>query len=162
MLAPAIAKTSSFGSLAGSGRVGMVDTRDVAAVAASIAATPAPHAGKTYWLTGPETLSYSDAATMLSKALRRTITFHPLTFEEQKQAMIDAGLPETVAAMNAQALGLFAEKDSDWITDDVPSILWPGGAYLRAVRYRKRRDVLVKLRHCSGDCRIQHRSDSGK
>ena len=41
MLAPAIAKTSSFGSSAGKGRVGMVDARDVAAVAAGIAAVPA-------------------------------------------------------------------------------------------------------------------------
>ena len=37
--------------------------------------------------------------------------------------MINAGVPETVAEMNAQALSLFAEGDSDWITDDVPSIL---------------------------------------
>src|SRR5580704_2216817 len=36
-LAPAIAKTSSFGSGAGSGRIGMVDARDIAAVAAKIA-----------------------------------------------------------------------------------------------------------------------------
>jgi len=43
MLAPAIAKTGSFGSSTGDGRVGMVDTRDVAAVAAQIAATPAAH-----------------------------------------------------------------------------------------------------------------------
>ena len=51
-LAPAIAKTSSFGSSAGKGGIGMIDARDVAAVAASIAASPAPHAGETYWLTG--------------------------------------------------------------------------------------------------------------
>jgi len=57
MLAPAIAKTSSFGSSAGDGRVGMVDTRDVAAFAAQIAASPAAHRGKTYWPTGPESLS---------------------------------------------------------------------------------------------------------
>ncbi len=53
-LAPAIAGTSSFGSAAGKGRVGMVDARDVAAVAAAIASAPAPHARKIYWLSGPE------------------------------------------------------------------------------------------------------------
>jgi uncharacterized protein YbjT (DUF2867 family) len=46
-LAPAIAKTSSFGSAAGKGRTGLVDARDVAAVAAEIAACPAAHAGQT-------------------------------------------------------------------------------------------------------------------
>lgn len=40
-LAPAIAKTSSFGSSAGQGRVGMIDASDVGAVAAETAASPA-------------------------------------------------------------------------------------------------------------------------
>ena len=71
MLAHAIAKTSSFGSATGDGRIGMIDTRDVAAVAAEIAAAPAPHAGKTYWPTGPESLSYRDAAAILTKVLGR-------------------------------------------------------------------------------------------
>jgi uncharacterized protein YbjT (DUF2867 family) len=123
MLAPAIATTSSFGSSTGDGRVGMIDTRDVADVAAQIAARPAPHAGRTYWPSGPESLSYSDAAQVLSQVLGRPITFHPLTFDEQKQAMIDVGVPEHIAEMNAQALTLFAHGDSDWITDDVPAIL---------------------------------------
>ena len=60
---------------------------------------------------------------MLSKVLGRPVTFHPLTFEEQKQAMIDAGVPGHIAEMNAQAVTLFAQGDSDWVTDDVPSIL---------------------------------------
>jgi uncharacterized protein YbjT (DUF2867 family) len=123
MLAPAIAKTSGFGSSTGDGRVGMVDTRDVAAVAAEIAASPAAHAGKTYWPTGPESLSYADIAEVLSKVLGRPITFRPLTFEEQRQAMVKVGVPEAIAEMNAQALTLSADGDSDWITDAVPSIL---------------------------------------
>jgi uncharacterized protein YbjT (DUF2867 family) len=123
MLAPTIATTSSFGSSAGDGRVAMVDTRDVAAVAAQIVASPTIHRGKTYWLTGPESLSYAAAAKVLSEVLGRTITFYPLTFDEQKQAMVDAGVPDHIAEMNAQAVTLFAQGDSDWITDDVPSIL---------------------------------------
>jgi len=58
MLAPAIAKTSSFGANTGNGRAGLIDSRDVAAVAAEIATNRAPHKDKTYWLTGPESLSY--------------------------------------------------------------------------------------------------------
>ena len=123
MLAPAIARTSSFGSSTGDDRIGMIDARDVAAVAAVIAAAPASHAGKTYWPTGPEQLSYLDVAAVLSKVLGRPITFHPRTFEEDKQAMINAGVPETVAEDNAKALSLFAQGDADYITDDVPSLL---------------------------------------
>jgi uncharacterized protein YbjT (DUF2867 family) len=123
MSAPAIAGTNSFGSAAGDGRIGMIDARDVAAVAAAIAASPAEHAGKTYWPTGPESLSYPDAAAVFSTVLGRPITFHPLTYSEQKQAMVEAGVPERIAEMNTQAITLFAEGDSDWVTDDVPSIL---------------------------------------
>ena len=79
MLAPAIAATDSFGSSAGSGQVGFVDTEDVAAVAAEIAAAPARHVGKTYLLTGPQLLSYADVAATLSKILRRPIAFHERT-----------------------------------------------------------------------------------
>ena len=122
-LAPAIAATSSFGSAAGKGRAGMVDARDVAAVAAAIAVSPGTHAGKTYWLTGPELLSNYDVAAVLSKLLDRTVTYRELTFEENKDAMIRAGVPEQIAEMNAQAFSLTAGGDAEWVTDDVPAIL---------------------------------------
>jgi uncharacterized protein YbjT (DUF2867 family) len=122
-LAPAIAATSSFGSAAGKGRAGMADARDVAAVATAIATSPAPHVGKTYWLTGPELLSNYDLAAVLSKLLSRTITYQELTFEENKDAMIRAGIPEPIAQQNAQAFSLAADGDAAWITDDVPGIL---------------------------------------
>lgn len=123
MLAPAIAKTSSFGANTGNGRAGLLDSRDVAAVAAQIATNPAPHKDKTYWLTGPESLSYADTAAILSQVLGRPIAFHALTDEEQKHAMVSIGVPEHIAQMNAQALALLAQGDSDWVTDDAPTIL---------------------------------------
>jgi uncharacterized protein YbjT (DUF2867 family) len=122
-LAPAVAKTSGFGSSAGTGRTGMVDARDVAAVAASIAASPGLHSGKTYWLTGPELISNYDVAAVLSKLLGRTITYREVSFDEDRDAMIRAGVPEQVAEMNAQAFSLTAEGDSAWVTDDVASLL---------------------------------------
>jgi uncharacterized protein YbjT (DUF2867 family) len=122
-LAPAIAATSSFGSAAGKGRAGMADARDVAAVAAAVVAAPAPDAGKTYWLTGPELLSNYDVATILSRLLGRTITYRELTFEENRDAMIRAGVPEPIAQQNAQAFSLTADGDAAWVTDDVLAIL---------------------------------------
>jgi uncharacterized protein YbjT (DUF2867 family) len=123
VMAPAIAKTSSFGSAAGKGRTGLVDARDVAAVAAEIIAAPAGHAGKTYWLTGPGLISNYDVAAILSRLLGRTVTYRELTVEENKDAMIRAGIPERIAEMNAQAFSLTAEGDAEWLTEDVPSLL---------------------------------------
>jgi uncharacterized protein YbjT (DUF2867 family) len=123
MLAPAIAQTSNFGSAAGRGRTGMVDARDVAAVAAEIATSPAAHAGHTYWITGPELISNYDVADVLSRLLGRVITYREITFEENRDAMIGAGVPGPIAEMNAQAFSLTAEGDAEWVTDDVPSLL---------------------------------------
>ncbi|MFF5079116.1 hypothetical protein ACFY36_18830 [Actinoplanes sp. NPDC000266] len=71
MLAPVIAARSAFASPAADGRVGMVDARDVAEVAATVAAAPAGHAGATYRLTGPASLSYDDVAAHLPELTGR-------------------------------------------------------------------------------------------
>ena len=122
-LAPAIAKTNGFGSSTGAGRIGWVDARDVAAVAAEITAAPAEHIGRTYWPTGLELLSYADGAAVLSTVLGRRISYRETTFEDDKHAMMRVGIPEPVAQMNAQAFGLIAAGDAAWLSEDVPSIL---------------------------------------
>jgi len=122
-LAPSIAATSGFGSSAGKGRAGLVDARDVGAVAAEIAASPAAHAGKTYWLTGPELISNYDVAAVLSELLGRSVTYTELSFEENRDAMIRAGVPAPVAEMNAQAFSMTADGDAEWVTDDVATVL---------------------------------------
>ena len=122
-LAPAIKKTGGFGSSAGKGRMGMIDARDVTAVAAEIAASSASHAGKTYKLTGPALISYSDVAATLSKILGRPVSYHELSFEEDKNAMLHAGLPKELAQMNAQAFSMIADGEASWLSEDVPSLL---------------------------------------
>lgn len=103
MLAPGIARTGGFASSAGSGRIGMVDARDVGAVAAEVAADPARHTGRTYRLSGPELVSYGDVAGVLSDVLGRPVTFRARSREGDQAEMIRAGLPPKVAGMNALA-----------------------------------------------------------
>lgn len=122
-LAPAVAAGSEFASSTGHGRIGMVDARDVAAVAATIASSPAAHAGRTYRLSGPDSVSYDDIAERLTAILGRTITHRPISTAEQEAAMIELGLPAPVAHANAQALELFAQGDSDWTSPDVERII---------------------------------------
>ena len=131
MLAPAIAATGGFASSAANGRVGLVDARDVAAVAAQIATHPDGHAGKTYWITGPELLSYGDVADILTGVLHRTITFSARTAEEDRDAMIAAGVPAPIAEQNAQAFSLIATGDAEWLSDDTTEILGHPGRTFR-------------------------------
>lgn len=120
-LAPMIARTKGFVMSAGDGRVGMIDARDVAA-AAVVVAKPGKHAGNTYWLTGPDLISYSDVAEELSVALGRSIEYVRTTAAEHRAAMIQAGVSEAVATSNAQAFGLIAEGDAAWLSPDVVTI----------------------------------------
>jgi uncharacterized protein YbjT (DUF2867 family) len=121
-LAPMIRQTGGFVMSAGDGQVGMIDARDVAAVAAAVAAAPKEHAGQTYWLTGPSLISYADVARELSAALGHEIGYRRISPAEHRTAMIAAGVPEAVAISNAQAFGLIAEGDAAWLSDDVKSI----------------------------------------
>jgi len=71
---PSIDQAGNFYVDAGEARISMVDTRDVAAVAA-VALTEPGHAGARYDVTGPEALSYHDVAAKLSATLGRPITY---------------------------------------------------------------------------------------
>ncbi len=121
--APAIARTDTFGSSAGAGLIGMIDARDVGAVAAKIAAVPAPHEGATYWLTGPALISNADIAAALTRVLGRPITYRTLSYEQDRANMIRAGVPAPIAEMNAQAFSLVAQGDAAWIRDDIETLL---------------------------------------
>jgi uncharacterized protein YbjT (DUF2867 family) len=121
-LAPMIRQTGGFVMSAGDGQVGMIDARDVAAVAAAIASAPKEHAGQTYWLAGPGLITYTDAARELSDALGHVVEYRQISPAEHRAAMIAAGVPEAVATSNAQAFGLIAEGDAAWLADDVEAI----------------------------------------
>jgi uncharacterized protein YbjT (DUF2867 family) len=121
-LAPMIKQSGGFLMSAGNGQVGMIDARDVAATAVKVAASPGTHAGRTYWLTGPDLITYNDVAKELSDALGCTIEYRRTTPAEHRAAMVQAGVPETVATSNAQAFGLIAEGDAAWLSDEVASV----------------------------------------
>jgi uncharacterized protein YbjT (DUF2867 family) len=123
MMAPGIAAASAFSMATGAGRIGHIDARDVAAVAAEIAAAPAGHAGATYWPSGPEALSGADVADVLSRVLDRTVTFHAISYEAQRDALMAVGMPPAVAEDTARVLALMQDGDCEYVTGDVKAIL---------------------------------------
>ena len=68
-------------------------------------------------------LSAKEVAAIFSRVLGRTITFRSITVVEQKQAMLDMGLPENVANDNANAVALMADGDCDYVTGDIVTLL---------------------------------------
>jgi len=72
--ASTIASHNTFYLPIGEGRISLVDVRDVAAVAVK-ALTEGGQEGITYEITGPEALSGSELATVLSHALGKQVNF---------------------------------------------------------------------------------------
>jgi uncharacterized protein YbjT (DUF2867 family) len=94
---PSIDAAGNFYVDAGEARISMVDTRDVAAVAA-VALTEPGHAGARYDVTGPEALSYTDVAAKLTQAMGRRITYIDAPDDAARQALLDAGLSKWFAS----------------------------------------------------------------
>jgi uncharacterized protein YbjT (DUF2867 family) len=76
-------------------RTSTIDERDIAAVAA-LALTDPAHAGRTYLLTGEESLSQPEKVAALGAALGRTLAFAEATPDEVRRGMLAAGLPSEV------------------------------------------------------------------
>jgi uncharacterized protein YbjT (DUF2867 family) len=93
---PSIDSAGNFYADAGEARISMVDTRDVAAVAAAVLTEPG-HAGAHYDVTGPEALSYTDVAAKLTSAMGRQITYLGAPDEAVRQGLLAAGLNEWFA-----------------------------------------------------------------
>ena len=94
---PSIDASGTFYADAGEARISMVDTRDVAAVAA-LALTEPGHAGARYDVTGPEALSYTDVAAKLTSAMGRHISYVGASDDAVRQALLGAGLTKWFAS----------------------------------------------------------------
>jgi hypothetical protein len=53
----------------------------------------------------------------------RSVTYHELSFEKEKDAMIQADLPKELAEMNAQTFRMIAGGEASWRSRDLPSLL---------------------------------------
>jgi uncharacterized protein YbjT (DUF2867 family) len=91
--ADSIAHAGAIYEPLGDMKAAFVDVCDVAAVAARVLTEPG-HEARTYDITGPEALSYSDIAAKLSAALGKPVTYFAVTDAQAAQAMKSAGMPD--------------------------------------------------------------------
>ena len=83
---------NQFYGAAGDAKISMIDIRDIAAVAGE-ALTGHGHEGKTYNLTGPESLSHAEMAEKLSSAVGRKITFIDISPKMLLDMLLGIGFP---------------------------------------------------------------------
>ena len=107
---------------AGDGKAGFVDVRDVGEVAAE-ALTDDQHIHQTYVLTGPETLSYQQAAHLLTEIIGKPIEYPAPSPDVYASTLQEAGAPDHVATYMNEVYGLIRDGKVDRISDAVERVL---------------------------------------
>jgi uncharacterized protein YbjT (DUF2867 family) len=90
---PTIAEQGKFFAACRNSKVSPVDIRDIAEVAVAVL-TGSGHQGKSYVLTGPETLTYYEVAEKLSAAIGKTVSYVDVPLEAARKTMVDSGAPD--------------------------------------------------------------------
>ncbi|MBV8660157.1 MAG: SDR family oxidoreductase [Burkholderiales bacterium] len=107
----------------GDAAVSYVDTRDIAAVAATALANPAAHAGQTYMLTGGRAVSTQAAVEALSRATGRTVQYVPVSDDAAVNGMRQAGLPEWMIEIFSSLNALIRAGHTAGVSPDVERVL---------------------------------------
>lgn len=106
---------------AGDGRTSLIDARDIAASAAAALGTDR-FDGRAFTLTGPEALTYHEAAAMVSAAAGREIRYVPLDDAAFIRSSTDAGVPADLAEYLAALFGFVRQGLAAAITPSVEEL----------------------------------------
>ncbi len=100
------------------GRLAMNDIRDIADAAFAVI-TGEGHEGRSYILTGPEAISFNDAANTFSKVLDKEVKYVNVPHEASLQSMTGMGMPEWIAKGYVELMEGFSENFADSATNNV-------------------------------------------
>ncbi|MHA0857267.1 SDR family oxidoreductase [Paenibacillus sp. CMAA1364] len=106
----------------GKSKTSFIDTRDIAAVAATCLTEPG-HEFKKYDLTGSEALTYDQVASIMSKVLHRTIVYKNPNIISFRQTMIRRGMPKEFANVMTILYTMTRLGTAKLITDEIEVIL---------------------------------------
>jgi uncharacterized protein YbjT (DUF2867 family) len=121
-------------NMTGTATQGVIDPRDVAAVAAEALTTPG-HAERTYTLTGPELLSVPEQAVILESVLDRPVTTVDLPLDVAREQMLRHGTGQAAADAAITGMTWARAGHNAILTEEVPRILGrPATAFTTWVR----------------------------
>lgn len=103
----------------GDGKVGFVDADDISAVAFHALTDKEPH-NTEHVITGPESLSYDEAASVISRLTGQAVKHSRITEEQLVQSLTAAGVPNSYAELLADLdRRIRMEGVEDQVTDTV-------------------------------------------
>jgi len=91
--AESVKKERKIFEATGNGKRSHIDRRDIAEVAFNCLTEPQKHINKTYFLTSEKAVNYSEIAEAISKVINEKVTYIPLSIDEARQQMQNAGMP---------------------------------------------------------------------
>ncbi|MEU6557712.1 NAD(P)H-binding protein [Streptomyces sp. NPDC046915] len=120
--AEAVREGTSAPNVMSDGEQGVVDPRDVSDLAVA-ALLGGRHAGRTYTLTGPETLSANRQAAILGEVLGRPVRLHELTPQQRREQLLASGLGEAYADSLAASARFIQEGGNAVVYEDLREAL---------------------------------------
>lgn len=101
----------------------LIDTRDIAAVAARVLVNPSSHAGKAYTLTGGEALTGARAAAVISAAIGRSVAHVSVSSEAAVATMNQWGMPPFIVNVMDSLNHIISAGYASGVSPDVEHIL---------------------------------------
>jgi uncharacterized protein YbjT (DUF2867 family) len=145
MAGQSVAEQGTIYFALGDAKLPMVDVRDIGTSVAVILANPAPHAGKTYTLTGPTAIGIDQVASALGEVLGKPVKYVPVPVAAMVESLTKMGLDD----YNQVALrDYFTAYSRGWESQVTSAVKGPHrdrGARHRRVRTRPRGRVRQAL-----------------
>lgn len=100
-----------------------IDAEDIADTVFAALTHPEEHRGKLYELTGPELITFEEAAARIAKATGKDITYHTVTYDEYEAGMRAAGVPEEMIETLLDVFKQTLDGRNQHLTDGVQQAL---------------------------------------
>jgi uncharacterized protein YbjT (DUF2867 family) len=114
-----IKEQNAFYVPAGDGKISFVDVRDIAGVAVQALLDESKHGRKAYNITGPNAISYAQAAEILSNEIGRKIKYVDISEDQAREGMKAIGMDEWF--INSM-MELFNITRAGYVSDVSPAI----------------------------------------
>ncbi len=105
----------------GDGKLGMIDVRDIADCCVALLLDRG-HDGQILTPTGPDTITFSEIAGILSGGIGRQVNYIPISIEEVGDAILKAGWGEWGAKVMMDYSRAYANNWGNFTNEDVETI----------------------------------------
>ncbi len=103
------------------GRLGMIDARDIADVAATIL-LKGGHIGKTYTPTGPASISWADVAASVGRARGKPVEYVPVPVDAIRAGIRQMGMGDWAAEVLGDYHAAYGRGWGNFVTSDVEKV----------------------------------------